>query len=475
MNDPRLQALLDQLDTIWLFLERPVVQGQLLAFALISLLSWLLPAPLGTRLSTMVDRQMALDRQRKEQGLPVSPRRRRLLRWARGLQLILFPVVGLIATLIAAVYLSGQGWPVGLLRRLRMLFWLVLVYRVAGGILYAAMETEMARRYQARFVRPIFVILMVIALGAGLAASFPIFSTTLITVLGAAISLQNLATAAMVFYLFLAAAWITRDLLRNVVQPRIAADPGVFNTITVVTNYTIIGVGLLTAMSIVGFNLSALAIVGGGLSVGIGFGLQELVANFISGILLLFEQTLRPGDVIEVAGQRGKVDHLYMRATVLRTSNNVEVLVPNKTLLTSTVATHPNSERTIRHSLHVGVSYAADPQRVRDILLALAANHGRVLTNPPPAVLFSGFGESCLEFDLAIWLSSSSPADQVLSDLRFMIFKEFKKNNIEIPYPQRDLHVYTKDPDGDSPTAAQDQPATEIATLVPAEKPRLPQ
>src|SRR5690606_2751967 len=155
-----------------------------------------------------------------------------------------------------------------------------------------------------------------------------------------------------------------------------------------ISNYAIVGIGVLTAASILGFDLSALAIIGGGLSVGIGFGLQELVANFIRGILLLFEQTLRPGDMVEVGGQRGTVNQLRMRATVLRTADNVEVLVPNKTLLTSTVANYTTINRTALRTLSVGVSYAADPQRVRDVLMNIANSHGQVLNTPAPAVFF---------------------------------------------------------------------------------------
>lgn len=474
MSDPRLQALLDQLDMIWLILERPVVQRQLLAFALIVLLSWLIPAPLGIRLNKMLDRQIAGDRRRKEQGLPTSVWRWRTLRFARGVQQILFPLVGLLATRITAGYFSGRGWPVGLLQRLQIVFWLVFIYSLVGGIFYTAMDAAKAKYYEARFVRPFFIILVVISLSTGLAASFPFVEITLFSLLGTAISIRSLATAAVVLYLFLAVAWILRDLLRNVVQPRLAADPGTMNTITVVSNYAIIGIGVLAAISILGFDLSALAIIGGGLSVGIGFGLQELVANFISGILLLFEQTLRPGDIVEVSGQRGTVNHLYMRATVLRTIDNVQVFVPNKTLLTSTVATYTSTDRTVRRTLQIRTSYDADPQRVRDLLQNLTTSHGRVLATPAPAVFFTGFGESSLDFEIALWLGDSNFADQVLSDLRFMIYKEFKKNNIEIPYPQRDLNLRTSDLRLDSLTAPTGNSADDVPKPVAPEKPRLP-
>lgn len=486
MTDPRLQALLDQLDTIWLLLERPVIQRQLIAFALIFLLSWLLPAPLGAWLNRMLNRQQAIERRQKGQGLPVSAWQRRTLRWARGSQLIIFPLVGLISSQAAAGYFWSQGWPAGLLIRLQTLFWLVLAYRLIEGLLFGTLETDKAQYYQKRFVRPLFLVLIIITFGAGLAASFPIFEITLFSLLETSVTARSIASAVVVFYIFLAASWIVRDLLRNVVQPRIGADPGVMSTVGVISNYAIVGIGVLTAASILGFDLSALAIIGGGLSVGIGFGLQELVANFISGILLLFEQTLRPGDMVEVGGQRGTVNQLRMRATVLRTADNVEVLVPNKTLLTSTVANYTNINRTALRTLSVGVSYAADPQRVRDVLMNIANSHGQVLNTPAPAVFFSGFGESSLDFELIVWVGDSPQANRILSDLRFMIFKEFKKNGIEIPYPQRDLHLRDgrlgidqqvaksedRSPEDDERTEAAGD-ATPVR-LVPAEKPRLP-
>ncbi|MEZ4560298.1 MAG: mechanosensitive ion channel [Caldilineaceae bacterium] len=207
------------------------------------------------------------------------------------------------------------------------------------------------------------------------------------------------------------------------------------------TYYGIIALGILTAVSTIGFDLSTLTIVLGGLSVGISFGLQELVANFISGILLVFEQSLRPGDVIQVAGHAGTVDKLRLRSTVLKTLDNVEIFVPNKTLLTSTVETYTHTDRKVRVPVDVGVSYASTPEDVRTILLEVAARHGLVLKDPAPTVFFTGFGDSSLDFKLLIWINDPPRSAQISSDLRFMIFREFARRGIEIPFPQRDIHL----------------------------------
>ncbi|MCB0187047.1 MAG: mechanosensitive ion channel, partial [Caldilineaceae bacterium] len=182
-------------------------------------------------------------------------------------------------------------------------------------------------------------------------------------------------------------------------------------------------------------------LIGGGLSVGIGFGLQELVANFISGILLLFERTVRPGDMIEVSGQKGVVDKLRMRSTVIRTFDNTEIFVPNKNLLTSSFTAYTQTDRVVRRLLTVGVSYDSDPSQVRTILQDVANRHGLVLKKPEPLVFFLGFGASSLDFQLAVWVDDPLNAMRVASDLYFMIWNEFEKYEIEIPFPQQDLHL----------------------------------
>jgi small-conductance mechanosensitive channel len=223
----------------------------------------------------------------------------------------------------------------------------------------------------------------------------------------------------------------------------------------------------LLALSTLGFDLSALTIIGGGLSVGIGFGLQELVANFISGILLMFEQSLRVGDVVEVSGQRGVVHDLRMRSTVLRTVDNNEILVPNKTLLTSIVTVLTLTEREVRRVVPVGVSYQSNPTQVRDALLKVAESHGVVLKDPAPAVFFTGFGDSSLDFELVVWAADSARGFTIASDLRYMIFSEFAKQGIEIPFPQRDLHVHSADPT----VSALPQAARRAADGVPTDGP----
>jgi potassium-dependent mechanosensitive channel len=446
MNDPRVQALLDQLDTTLLLLERPVVQNQLIAFMAIFLLSWLLPEPLGGLLNKLIAQQDAITHRRQRLGLPVNVWRTRLLRWLRGAQLLLFPIVGLISSQLTIGYFAAQGWPLGLLQRLATVFWLVLIYQFVGSILFGSLPPERARAYHRRLVTPAFVILVAISLSAGLAGAFPIVRMELFRIMGTPLTVATVFTAALVLYATVTIGWATNEVLRNLVLPHAQADTGLSNTVLIITRYAIIAIGALLAISILGVDLSAFAIIGGGLSVGIGFGLQDLVANFISGILLLFEQTLRPGDIIEVSGQRGRVNQMRMRSAVLRTADNVDIYVPNKTLLTSTVATYTHMKPATRKTLNVGVSYDSDPIEVRDTLQHVVENHGLVLKDPAPAVFFIGFGSFTLDFEIAVTIADPGRAAQVLSDLHFMIYREFTKRGIEIPIPQQDFHLRTSTP-----------------------------
>jgi potassium-dependent mechanosensitive channel len=443
MNDPRLQALLDQLDTLQLLLERPVVQNQLLAFVAIFMLSWLLPEPLGALLNRLIERQEAISKRRQTLGLPANKWRTRLLRWLRGAQLLLFPIVGWVSIQLTMSYFASRNWPLGLLDRLATIFWLLLVYQLVGSLLFGSMTPEKAREYRRRLVTPVFVILVLISLSAGLDGAFPIARIALFSVGDTPLTVATIGAAALVLYATLSIGWFTKEILSTTVLPRAKIDSGVTNIVTIISRYTVLAIGLLLAISILGVDLSTFAIIGGGLSVGIGFGLQDLIANFISGILLLFEQTLRPGDVIEVAGQRGRVKEMRMRSAVLRTGENVDVYVPNKTLLTSVVADYTNLMPVTRKTISIGVSYDSDPIEVRDTLQGVVDSHGLVLKDPAPSVFFIGFGSFTLDFEAAVSIADAGRAAQILSDLHFMIYREFSKRGIEIPIPQQDFNLRT--------------------------------
>jgi small-conductance mechanosensitive channel len=220
-------------------------------------------------------------------------------------------------------------------------------------------------------------------------------------------------------------------------------DTAAITSVLIVTRYAVLGIGILVLASALGVNTASLAFIGGGLSIGIGFGLQQIVANFISGILLLFEQSLRPGDVIDINGQLGVVEKLNIRSTSILTNDNTQIIVPNERFLTNDLYTYTRDNSLVRVSLLLGVSYSSDPKFVRDLLLKTITQHGLTKNPPAPQVQFMGFGASSLDFRVLVWMDQPQQMSRYRSDLYYMIWEAFARNNIEIPFPQQDIHLRT--------------------------------
>lgn len=231
-------------------------------------------------------------------------------------------------------------------------------------------------------------------------------------------------------------------LLVNFILKKAKLDQGITASIGTITRFLILLIGSIVIIQSAGIDLSALSLLAGALGVGIGFGLQNITDNFISGIIILFEKPIKVGDRIEVGAVEGNVTSISVRATTVLTNDNISIIVPNSDFISKLVINWSHNDRNIRFRLPVGVSYGEDPEHVKKVLLQVADKNPHVLKNPEPRVLFTGFGDSSLDFELAIWTSSHTDRPRILrSELYFEIFAQFKANNIEIPFPQRDLHL----------------------------------
>jgi len=206
----------------------------------------------------------------------------------------------------------------------------------------------------------------------------------------------------------------------------------------------------MIALSALGFDLKNITILGGALGIGIGFGLQTVVSNFVCGLILLFERPLKVGDVIELGNQMGKVKKLGLRATVVQTFDQAEVVVPNTDLISNQVTNWTLADRRIRFTISVGVAYGSDIGLVMKTLNEIAEENSLVLQDPAPQVLFSVLGASSLDFDFRIWIANINDRRQVQSELLIEIDRRFRELEIEIPFPQSDLHLRSVD----SPAAA---------------------
>jgi len=231
--------------------------------------------------------------------------------------------------------------------------------------------------------------------------------------------------------------WIVTRLLANS-----SVELGVRLAVGAIVRYLVIAVGLIVILQTTGIDLSTVTILAGALGVGVGFGLQNITNNFVSGFLLLIERPIKVGDRIEVGPVTGDVVNIALRATTVVTNDNIAIIVPNSEFVSSRVTNWSYTDRSVRFNFPVGVSYQSDPELVRRLLLQVADQHAGVLKDPKPDAILQEFGDSALNFILRVWTKQYSTTPGTLrSELNFMISKIFKEQGIEIPYPQRDLHI----------------------------------
>jgi len=240
--------------------------------------------------------------------------------------------------------------------------------------------------------------------------------------------------------------WIKRGMEKSWLK-RSRMDRGAKEATISLTGYFAVAVASLIALSMAGLELSNLALIAGALSVGIGFGLQNIVNNFISGVILLFERPVKTGDWISVGGTEGYVRKISIRSTQIQTFDRSDVIVPNSELISGQVVNMMLRDSIGRIIVPVGVAYGTDPEKVKQILLDIAYQHNDIISQSPilnkPAVLFRSFGDSSLNFELRCFIKVVDDRLRIISEVNFAIDKAFRENNIEIPFPQRVVHMYT--------------------------------
>ena len=238
----------------------------------------------------------------------------------------------------------------------------------------------------------------------------------------------------------------TRNMFLDRILSRTSLDIGQQYAFAQIAGYGIFIFGLMIGLQWTGANLSSLVILGGAVGIGVGFGMQNIANNFISGLILLFERPIRVGDRVEVGDTNGDIVRIAARSTWVRTNDNVVIIIPNSEFINSHVTNWTANDRQVRFPIPVGVSYGSDPEVVRAVVLETAESHPDVLSDPPPEVIFTGFGDSSLDFELRVWTITRVQVPRILrSEIYFMIFKAFKEHGIEIPFPQRDLHLRSVD------------------------------
>src|SRR6056297_2060485 len=244
--------------------------------------------------------------------------------------------------------------------------------------------------------------------------------------------------------LFLFLGIFTRKMLRGRILDRFDIDPGLQYTLARVSQYIIVVIGFLISFQFVGIDLSSLAVIFGLLSVGIGFGLQNITANFISGLIIMFERPISVGDRVDVAGVEGDVTEINIRSTKIHTLNNISIIVPNTQFVENNVVNYSHGNPTFRLDMSVGVSYSSDLDTVLKALNEVADEHPKVMRNPKHQVHLTEFGDSAWNMHLRVWMPNVKERYELRNELNQAIVRKFKEYEIEIPFPQRDLHFRSK-------------------------------
>jgi potassium efflux system protein len=242
--------------------------------------------------------------------------------------------------------------------------------------------------------------------------------------------------------------WVSRILsnwLKRGLFIRIGLDRGTREVIATLIQYLLTVLGFIIVLQTAGVNLSSLTLFAGVLGIGIGFGLQNLASNFISGLTLLVEQPIRVGDFIEVGNLLGTVENISIRSTTVRTQDGVFVIVPNIRFVENNVINWSYRDPRCRIHIPVGIAYGSDTLLVSEALLKAARQESKVLSDPAPRVWFRGFGDSALNFELLVWINQPAESEPIKSALNFAIERELRNRGIEVPFPQRDLHIRNLD------------------------------
>jgi len=397
---------------------------QIILLAVIFLVGWLLQFLLRRLLNTL------------EQRLPVAGWSRSLLSIARRLAL---PLTVLALGALAVEIMESLGLNVGLLELAIQIIIIWLLFRLLAAIFDLVLPPEKAQFWSRKVLFPLFLIVSILS-ATGLLDKILEWGIYL-DAIGWKLTIGSILLATGILIVFVGVARWVREILAKSFLPEAGLEPALANTISIVVTYIIVTFGVLVALGSVGINLSALTVVLGGLSVGLAFGLQEIVNNFVSGFILLFERSIQISDIVQVDDNTGAVQKIGIRSTTIKTRDNIELIIPNSYFLTQIVTNMTRSEDLVRTRIAVGVSYNATPREVEQALLEAATQHPDVLSDPPPSVQFRDFGNSSLDFELYVWTNQAFEVRILTSELRYNIWDALAARDIDIPFPQRDIHI----------------------------------
>ncbi len=287
----------------------------------------------------------------------------------------------------------------------------------------------------------LFIMLLIFMWGVGQIFGsyfFASFINTDIKIYNYTLNFTNFAFAIYLFFVFKTITNVAKLTIKRLSETS-KIEHGASSSIGVLINYGLWSVYIIVMLKLLGFNMTSLAVISGGLSVGIGFGMRDILNNFVSGIIILGSHSIRHGDVVEIDGLAGKVIEITIRSTVVQTWENAIVCIPNSTIISNKLINWTNQDLVVRKDISIGVAYGSDIEKVKSILLRIGNEAEYILSKPAPTVFLQDFADSAITMTLRVWLSNIAYATVALSSIRERIYSDFAKNSIEIPFPQMDV------------------------------------
>ena len=369
----------------------------------------------------------------------------------------LIPItISILLLVIAGFFYRAIDTKFGLINKIVELATLLWLINCSMILIKHFTQSNRINFYKRRLVIPVFIAFSAFSLINLISDSIQVFNANLFRLFGTNITIGDLILITFGLYWWIILSSLLTEFLQWSFGLGSTGNPQSNKGFYILIRYALIGLGSFVIIGYVGINPTVFGLITGGLSVGLGLGLKEVVSNFASGIWLLIEGALKPGDIINLSSidqskdpyEIGFISHLGLRAaTIVSYSDNSERIVPNQTFFTNQIQTYTRSQNIIARKVWIGVSYGSNPIQVIELLEQLGSDHPRILNTPRPKAYFTTYGESSLNFCLKFWIKEISDGLTVSSEINCQIWELFQDKGIEIPFPQAVVHMVTPDQD----------------------------
>lgn len=470
-SNSALSSLGELFFSLFHFFQRPVVQSQVAAFAIAVIIAYYLRIfiwkKVGVRFKAWVERT--------EKGYFWQ-------RIVRFVERMLFPLLGILALRVARQVFENFDSSSSLLDLCINYFWIFAAYRLLIALLYSFLNSDIVKQFHRPLIAPLFVVWLLMDFFGIVVNLDNIAQSQVINLFGHPLNLGTLFGTLWNIFLWIVITTALRESVLVFIRAYTRIDQGLAEAWLSILSYISYITASIVLLNRLGIDPNTIAFITGGLSVGIGFGLRAIIANFFSGIILLFERSIRPGDILKIDGKPVVVNQLQIRTTRVESYEGEEIIIPNETIFTSNLHTYTGSSNLVRCDIAVGIHYRHNPQEACDLILDIASRHIDVLAEPKPQCFVVEFADSSINLSLRVWLSNYVLTALVRSDLMKAIWHEFKAAGIEIPFPQQDIHIIEADkdlsPDADTEILQQNEKSIQsdeglTDTTLPHQEPEL--